>query len=52
MFDSQIVRYGFTLAAVMAGGSRLDWLFGDEIRLFLWKASVGLCGITGQILCN
>ena len=52
MFESQIVRYGLTLGAVVAGGSRLDWLFGDEVQLALWKAAAGLCAITGQVLCN
>ena len=51
MFGSEIIRYGVTLAAIAAGGSRLNWLFGDELRLALWRASVGLCDLTGQAVC-
>ena len=51
MFASEIIRYGLTLAAIVAGGSRLNWLFGDDVRLALWHASVGLCNITGQAVC-
>jgi len=51
ILESQCLRYALTLAAMAAGLSRLDWLFGGEVRLAFWKASVGLCDLTGHTVC-
>ena len=51
IFESQLLRYAFSLAAVAVGGSRLDWMFGEEVRSVLWRSSLTLCEITGQVVC-
>ena len=51
MFFGEIIRYGLTLAAIAAGASRLNWLFGDDVRVALWHAAMGLCDLTGQAFC-
>jgi hypothetical protein len=51
IFESELLRYLLTLAAIFAGGSRLVWLFGEDIQLVLWKSATGFCAITGQLAC-
>lgn len=51
IFESQIARYAFSLIAIAVGGSRLDWMFGDAVRSALWRSSLTLCEITGQVVC-
>lgn len=51
LLENQFVRYAMTLLFVASAGSRLDWLFGDEIRSAVWQATLGLCSVTNGAVC-
>ena len=49
--DNPAIRYGLTLLAIGAGGSRFDALFGGAFRHAFLGYALDLCKITNQMVC-